>query len=144
MSGLYAPGHRILLICTSSLSLLSRDLLEIGNQSRPKIFDLNIRKPEVLYSAVLEVDERVTLVGYDYDPKGSDNAPRFDAQGKLEKPYSGQDGPPAAHGGGEAEVVKGVSGEAVAILKKPEREVVKKDLQKLFDDGFRALAVVLM
>lgn len=90
------------------------------------------------------MDERVTLVGYDYDPNGTDNALRFDAKGTLEKAYSGPDGPPPAHDGGEAEVVRGVSGEAVAILKKPDRDVVKRDLQKLFDDGFRALAVVLM
>lgn len=37
--------------------------MRIGNQSRPHIFDLAIRKPDVLYSDVVEVDERVTLVG---------------------------------------------------------------------------------
>lgn len=36
-----------------------RDLLEIGNQSRPKIFDLNIRRPSNLYASVIEVDCRV-------------------------------------------------------------------------------------
>jgi N-methylhydantoinase A/oxoprolinase/acetone carboxylase beta subunit len=38
-----------------------RDLLEIGNQARPRIFDLNIKRALPLYSKVLEVDERVTL-----------------------------------------------------------------------------------
>lgn len=38
-----------------------KDLLLIGNQSRPKIFDLNIRRPSPLYSTVVEIDERVTL-----------------------------------------------------------------------------------
>ena len=36
-----------------------RDLLHIGNQSRPAIFDLEIRVPDVLYSQVVEVDEQV-------------------------------------------------------------------------------------
>lgn len=36
-----------------------RDLLHIGNQSRPAIFDLEIRVPDVLYSQVIEVDEQV-------------------------------------------------------------------------------------
>lgn len=36
-----------------------RDLLHIGNQSRPAIFDLEIRVPDVLYSLVVEVDEQV-------------------------------------------------------------------------------------
>lgn len=38
-----------------------RDLLVIGNQSRPKMFDLAINRPEELYSKVIEVPERVTL-----------------------------------------------------------------------------------
>lgn len=36
-----------------------RDLLYIGNQARPKIFDLNIRKPANLYKSVVEVDCRI-------------------------------------------------------------------------------------
>lgn len=38
-----------------------RDLLNIGDQTRPKLFDLNIRRPETLFEEVLEIDERVTL-----------------------------------------------------------------------------------
>ena len=40
-----------------------RDLLEIGNQSRPEIFALDIKKPEVLYQDVLEVDARLDPTG---------------------------------------------------------------------------------
>lgn len=36
-----------------------RDLLYIGNQARPKIFDLNIRKPSNLYKKVVEIDCRI-------------------------------------------------------------------------------------
>ena len=39
------------------------DLLEIGTQARPRIFDLEIRKPELLYRSVLEVDARVAPDG---------------------------------------------------------------------------------
>ena len=35
------------------------DLLQIGNQTRPDLFALNIQRPEPLYSHVIEVDERV-------------------------------------------------------------------------------------
>ena len=38
-----------------------RDLLRIGDQTRPKLFDLNIRRAETLFDDVLEVEERVTL-----------------------------------------------------------------------------------
>jgi len=38
------------------------DLLQIGYQNRPDIFDLRIRKPPMLYEAVVEVNERVRVV----------------------------------------------------------------------------------
>jgi len=38
-----------------------RDLLQIGNQSRPKIFDLEIEKLDLLYKGVIEVEERVRI-----------------------------------------------------------------------------------
>jgi Hydantoinase/oxoprolinase N-terminal region len=41
--------------------IVTQNLLHIGNQSRPKLFDLSINKPDVLYNEVVEVDERVTL-----------------------------------------------------------------------------------
>jgi hypothetical protein len=46
------------------------DLLHIGNQSRPDIFDLRITSPDALYEAVVEVDEAVML------PLGSEPSPR--------------------------------------------------------------------
>ena len=39
-----------------------KDLQQIWNQSRPKIFDLKIQKPELLYEHVAEVNERVVLI----------------------------------------------------------------------------------
>lgn len=36
-----------------------RDLLEIGNQARPKIFDLDIRRPSNLYQEVVEIGGRL-------------------------------------------------------------------------------------
>jgi len=51
-------GEHFALAITSGF----RDLLHIGNQSRPNIFDLEVRKPEVLYETVVEIEERVVLV----------------------------------------------------------------------------------
>ena len=97
----------------------SKDLLVIGNQSRPKIFDLNIRRPPPLYSEVVEVDERVTLVGYTSDPKSAEHAVQFDNDGNVARGYRGPgwDGEGDAEGPGE--IVRGISGEAVRIMKKP-------------------------
>ncbi|MGR3497131.1 hydantoinase B/oxoprolinase family protein [Citreimonas sp.] len=39
------------------------DLLRIGYQNRPRLFDLHIRLPELLYSTVIEVDERIAADG---------------------------------------------------------------------------------
>ncbi|XP_075067731.1 5-oxoprolinase isoform X2 [Mixophyes fleayi] len=50
-------GERIALLITKGF----RDLLHIGNQARPKIFDLEVQMPEVLYEEVIEVEERVVL-----------------------------------------------------------------------------------
>ncbi|VDL73912.1 unnamed protein product [Nippostrongylus brasiliensis] len=48
-------GERIALLITKGF----KDLLYIGNQTRPRIFDFDIRIPEMLYEEVVEVDERV-------------------------------------------------------------------------------------
>ena len=50
-------GAKTLLVITKGFG----DLLQIGNQNRPRIFDLEIRKPELLYQQVLEVNERVRI-----------------------------------------------------------------------------------
>ena len=51
-------GDRCALLTTKGFS----DLLLIGNQSRPKIFDLEIKRPELLYESVFEINERIILV----------------------------------------------------------------------------------
>ena len=39
------------------------DVLLIGNQDRPRLFDLAIRKPEPLFERVVEIDERIDAAG---------------------------------------------------------------------------------
>jgi len=52
-------GDRTLLLITKGF----RDALKIGYQARPKIFALEIIKPELLYERVAEIDERVRADG---------------------------------------------------------------------------------
>ena len=52
-------GEQTVLFITKGM----RDLLRIGYQNRPKLFDLNIVLPELLYEDVVEVDERVDAEG---------------------------------------------------------------------------------
>lgn len=86
---------------------------------------------------------------------------QFDGDGKVKRGYRGKgwDGQGLAEGPGD--IVQGLSGEAVRIMKTPgeplfprpkrrrantnitDLDAVKKDLQKLHDDGYRSLAIVL-
>ena len=93
-----------------------RDLLQIGNQSRPKIFDLEISKLDLLYEEVVEVDERVRFVRED------------------EK---------SSHDSG-LEIVEGTTGEKFAVLAKPDLAVVRQELNAVFEKGIRAVAVVFL
>lgn len=109
-------GEKIAMVVTKGFN----DCLTIGVQSRPKIFDLAIRKPDVLYETVVEVDERVTLEDYAEDPE------------RIVTEAEGKD------------LVRGLSGETVRILKRPEEEVIRKQLKEVYDQGIRSIAVCLM
>ena len=116
-------GEKIAMVVTKGF----KDCLEIGNQSRPKIFDLAIRKPEVLYERVVEIDERVTLEDYAEDPERKSTI--TETRDRAAK---------------DIEVVRGLSSEAVRILKRPSEATVRKQLQALHEDGFRSIAVCLV
>lgn len=60
--------------CALLISKGFKDLLRIGNQNRPRIFDLEISKPDLMYESVLEVDERVRLLGKDEKKEGKELA----------------------------------------------------------------------
>lgn len=70
------------------------DALRIGYQQRPDLFAIDIRLPEMLYTQVLEVSERIL------------------ADGSIEQPL--------------------------------DKNETKRQLQKLFDQGIRSIAVLLM
>ncbi|GAB7355403.1 hypothetical protein MBLNU459_g5921t1 [Dothideomycetes sp. NU459] len=116
-------GEDIVMVVTKGF----KDCLEIGNQSRPKIFDLAIRKPDVLYKTVIEIDERVTLEDYAEDPERTHtHAVSIDEAGE------------------DAELVKGLSGETVRVLKRPDHEQIRTQLQEAYDSGLRSVSVCLM
>ncbi|MEP3332692.1 hydantoinase B/oxoprolinase family protein [Sedimentitalea sp.] len=52
-------GEPVLLLITKGF----RDLLQIGYQTRPRLFDLHIIRPELLYESVAEIDERLDADG---------------------------------------------------------------------------------
>lgn len=102
-----------------------KDCLVIGNQTRPKIFDLAIRKPDLIYESVIEVDERVTLEDYAEDPERTMTEVR-------------------EHDESQQDLVKGMSSEVVRILKKPDEKTLRQQLQQAHDAGVKSIAVCLM
>ncbi|CAK9147854.1 unnamed protein product [Ilex paraguariensis] len=105
-------GERIALCVTRGF----RDLLQIGTQARPNIFDLTVSKPSNLYEEVIEVDERIELV-LDHEELSQDSS---------------------------ASLVKGVSGEFVRVVKPFNEEALKPLLKDLLQKGISCLAVVLI
>lgn len=65
-------GERTVLFITKGL----KDLLRIGYQNRPRLFDLDIQLPELLYDDVIEVDERLDADGNILSPLDCDAARR--------------------------------------------------------------------
>jgi 5-oxoprolinase (ATP-hydrolysing) len=116
-------GEKVALVVSKGF----KDCLQIGNQSRPRIFDLAIKRPDVLYEEVIEVDERVTLEDYAEDPQRN-------VTGTVPREQT-----PEA-----ADVVRGLSSEAVRILKRPSESLVRSQLTELYSRGFRSIAICLI
>eukprot|EP00980_Cylindrotheca_fusiformis_P021998 scaffold8869_cov136-Cylindrotheca_fusiformis.AAC.4 len=104
-------GAKMALVTTKGF----KDLLEIGNQSRPDIFDLSCRTPTLLYEKVVEVDERVMLAAF---------CPA-NVVGKFEK-------------------VVGLTKEAVLVEKTPNLVEVRKQLEEVRDAGITSLAIAFL
>lgn len=116
-------GEKIAMVVTKGF----KDCLEIGNQSRPKIFDLAIRKPDVLYQEVVELDERVTLEDYAEDPER--HVTQTEPREKTPQ---------------DASIVRGLSSEAVRILKRPDEAAIRQQLKEVYGRGVKSIAVCLM
>ena len=108
-------GARSALVVTEGF----RDLLAIGNQARPDIFDLEIKRPSRLYERVVEAQERVRV----RHTSEEDSSPSESAPNKI---------------------VTGVTGEAIVIEHPLDVESLRPQLQALLDEGIDSLAVVLM
>ncbi|KAM0426105.1 hypothetical protein ACHAPT_008736 [Fusarium lateritium] len=93
-----------------------KDLLRIGNQARPDIFDLSARRPDVLFEAVVEVDERIIPS----HPRSS-----RDALSTLRE-------------------VEGITGEKYHVAKELDTESLATSLQALKDQGYGSVAVALI
>ncbi|AEY95174.1 FABR114Cp [Eremothecium gossypii FDAG1] len=110
-------GERCAFVTTKGF----KDALLIGDQTRPRIFDLSIKRPDMLYDVAVEIDERVTLVDYSEDPTRHKSTADSSA-GK----YAGR------------------SGEIVHVLKVPNEDEVRSTLRVLYAMGIRQVAIALL
>ncbi|KAJ9397496.1 hypothetical protein DTO282F9_5501 [Paecilomyces variotii] len=102
-------GERSALLITKGFG----ELLKIGHQTRPKLFDLDIKKPDVLYAKSIEIDERVTI------------------------------DVPLAEDKDAGTTVHGLSGDVVRILKPLNEGEVRRSLLQLYNEDFRSISVCL-
>jgi 5-oxoprolinase (ATP-hydrolysing) len=114
-------GERHALLVTKGF----KDALRIGTQSRPKLFALNIQRPDVLYEDVVEVDERVTVEDYQQNP-----SPDQESLGKAFEL--------------DVALKRGVSGEIIRVLEPLDKNSTKTNLQALYEKGYRSVAVCLV
>lgn len=98
------------------------DVCVIGDQSRSKLFDLDVRKAKALHDSVIEIDERVTIEDYDLNPSPMNRL------STLTDPA----------------LVKTLSGEIVRVLKKLDLEKVRDQLQELRSQGYTSLGISFM
>jgi len=108
-------GARTALVTTRGF----KDLLAVGNQARPNIFDLAIEKPGALYETVVEVDERVRVLPSEVFPETYlENDPR---------------------------VTKNTATNERALVETAlDVDALRPRLRALREDGVEALAVVLL
>ncbi|KAJ5917727.1 hypothetical protein N7454_010102 [Penicillium verhagenii] len=105
-------GARSVLFTTKGF----RDLLKIGDQSRPAIFDLSMARPGVLPESVVEVNERVVPC----HPNASTDC------------FS------------NARMVEGITGEKFRVVQELDLEHVRAELQRLKEQGYQSLSVALV
>lgn len=110
-------GDRVAFIVTKGFG----DILQIGQQARPSIFDLKVSKLKQIYEQVYEVDERITLEGYSENPEDDSFLDHKDEN-----------------------CVVGTSGELIRILKRPDTSKIQEMLDKIWQSGIRSLAITFM
>ncbi|CAN9506173.1 unnamed protein product [Ophioblennius macclurei] len=105
-------GERTALLVTKGF----KDLLHIGTQARPKLFDVEVAVPDVLYEEVIEVDERVVL------RQDGCQLPRKDPK----------------------RIVTGSTGDSLEVCRELDLQQVEKDLRGILSRGITSLAVLLL
>jgi len=123
-------GEKCALIITKGF----RDAIEIGNQTRPNIFDLKIEKPEKIYDLVFEVDERVRIF--------------HDFEIEEEKKTKNIKTPVLSYNDNflfeKDEIIIGKTQEYFKILQKIKVEEIKEILRKIKSENINSISVAFV
>lgn len=95
-----------------------------GYLARPHIFDLSVKKLSLLYETVVEIDERVTIPTSSEDPESL-----------LSTDFESITNPL---------IVRGITGDIVHIIRRPDPTRIRVQLQSLHDSGFRSIAIAFL
>lgn len=104
-----------------------RDVLAIGNQTRPDIFNITAKKLDQLYSKVVEIDERITLVNY---TEGGGSKEKITLENSF--PYK------------KEELKQASTGDLIHIIEKPNLSKVESQLLELQSQGFSSIAICFL
>ncbi|KAH3661507.1 hypothetical protein OGAPHI_006354 [Ogataea philodendri] len=94
-----------------------KDVLKIGTQARPELFNLKVQKPDILYDSVIEAEERITVETSSDDP----NEVVIDESDSAVKATS--------------------SGTHVRLIKPLNTVDLTTKLKQAYDQGYRTLAI---
>ncbi|RAK76594.1 putative 5-oxoprolinase [Aspergillus fijiensis CBS 313.89] len=115
---LEGKGEKFAFVATQGF----RDVCTIGDQTRPRLFDLNVRKATPLHHKAVEIDERITIEDYDLNPFPLD----------ISRDIS------------DPALVRTASGEIVRVIQPLNVEAVRETLRELKADGYDSVAIAFM
>lgn len=115
---LEGKGEKFALLATKGF----RDICVIGDQTRPKLFELAIKKAKALHAVSVEVDERVTIEDYDLNPFPLDKNRHLD----------------------DPDLIRTKSSEIVRVLKPIDLKEARMILEDLQSQGYESLAISFM
>lgn len=120
-------GERCALLITKGF----KDLLEIGNQTRPNIFDLKIERPEKIYDLVYEVNERVRIIKSEELVESADENLNLNKNNSIKTNNSNK-------------YVKGTTGEYVEILQPMDEAEIRGYLKEICEKEIKSIAVAFV
>ncbi|NXK01089.1 OPLA oxoprolinase, partial [Corythaixoides concolor] len=132
-------GERLALLVTRGF----RDLLHIGSQARPRIFDLEVAVPEVLYEEVIEVDERLIPHQPGCRLPGTESLPVLEGGDPIHEGNRGQRwGHPLSPR--SPRLSPGSTGASLLVQRPLELSALRRELEGVLARGIRSLAVLLL